>query len=163
MVASITNSINALLATSLSDARRTAALVDERQAEIGALNRVVNQTPVEQASDNANNQSRRQSQAFQRYVDERQPSLSDLARPRAELNPSDEVALFSLPPEVASYASVLSGSTLTNTVREEIISRAQQAAANDSASLRRQSYVANLYAQTGDITFSSDRVLNQAA
>lgn len=163
MVASTSSSINALFATSFSDVRKTSALVDQRLAEIGALNRAVSQTPVEQASDSTNNQSKRQSQAFQRFIDERQPSLNDLAKPRAELNPSDEVALFSLPPEVANFASALSGSALTNSEREEIISRAQQAAANDSASLRRQSYVANLYAQTGDITFSSDRVLNQAA
>lgn len=164
MVTTVTNTLNALFASSFSDVRRTNAALDQRQIDVNALNRVTAQTPVEQPSDSTSNLTRRQQQqSLLRFLDERQPRLNDFVRPRADLNPADEVALFSLPPEVASSASTLSGSTLTNLDREEIITRAQQNAANDAAALRRQSYVANLYAQTGDITFSSDRVLNQAA
>lgn len=168
MVSPVSNSLNALFAASFSDVTRTTALTNPNKTNaLDALKRIASDLPS-QAIQGTGQQSQQQGQnpSQERFYtgDERQPSLSDYLRPKPSLAPTDEVALFTIEPGEASFtpaqvpfASVQAKtpSYIAQTVEEEQV--------QDQTSRRRQSYVAQLYAQTGDIAFSSDSFVNYAA
>lgn len=168
MVSPVSNSLNSLFAASFSDVTRTTALTNPtKTTALDALKRIAPDVPS-QAIQGAGQQAQQQGQGTNQgrfgTSDERQPSLSDYLRPKPSLAPADEVALFTIEPgeaafvpQIAPFSAVQAKapSYLAQTVEEEQV--------QDQTSRRRQSYVAQLYAQTGDIAFSSDSVVNYAA
>lgn len=169
MVSSVTNSVNYLVAATFSDVARANAVGNPKAASaLDALKRITPELPGQQV-DQVGQQSQQGGRSGQQgrfgAFDERQPSLSDYVRPKLALAPSEEMALFATdlanqatpvaapiqPPQIQARQA----SFLEDTVAEEQV--------QEQASRRKQSYVANLYAQTGDIAFSGDRFVNQAA
>jgi hypothetical protein len=87
----------------------------------------------------------------------RESSFGDIARPKATLAPADELALFAENGELETAADEAYPVGLRDSGTPE--PTAQQY----NFQLRKPSYVAQLYAQTNDITFSTDTILKQAA
>lgn len=167
MVSSVTNNLNYLIGASFAEVTRTSALRSGKAAEaLDALKRI---TPdlagqqVEQAGNELQKDSRSNSGRFGTF-DDRQPSLSDYVRPKTSLSPSDEVALFAVDAATSTQGGLAQPQVRVQQASflKETEDQAQQQL-QDQTSRRKQSYVAQLYAQTGDITFSGDRFVNQAA
>lgn len=170
MVSSVTNNLNYLIGASFAEVTRTGALKSGKAAEaLDALKRITPDLAGQQVDQVGNElqQDSRSNQGRFGTFDDRQPSLSDYVRPKTSLSPSDEVALFAV--DASAPATSAQGGLAQPQVRvqqasflKEVEEQAQQQL-QDQTSRRKQSYVAQLYAQTGDITFSGDRFVNQAA
>jgi hypothetical protein len=146
MVSSITSGINALFA-SFSEIE---ALRAARAGQSGHTSKNTDSLAVTQDAP-----SRRNNGSFA-ALREREPSLANLGRPKATLSPVDELALFSENAADAPVEEYPVGLRESNAV--ETPSSAQY-----NLQLRKPSYIAQLYAQTNDITFSSDTLYRQAA
>ncbi len=166
MISSL-NSLNQLYAASFSDITRVNAVTPVKGNAAEALKRIAPELPgqiIEPASRDQQNQGRNQGR-FNPFGDDKQPSLGDFVRPKPTLAPSDEMALFALnEADSINIAAQVQQPTISLEKASYLAAtQAQQEQARDHLSQRKQSYVAQLYAQTGDITFSADSVVNQAA
>lgn len=156
MVSSVTNNLNSLFA-SFSDVGKVTA--PQAQAPVDPLQRVTG-APARETLDEARQRQQQQGrngQSGERFSlpDERQATLASFTRPRPLMAPSEEMAVFAQDesaPARPSAQEVLNNSAAS-----------AQLQVAPAAPQRRQSYVANLYAQANDVVFNGDRTLNQAA
>lgn len=155
MVSSVNNSLNSLFAT-FSDV--TKVTTPQAQAPIDPVKRVTG-TPEREALNEAGQrqQQGRNRQSTDRFSlpDERQATFASFTRPRPLMAPSEEMALFAQEPAKSTQAPPQEKAA--NSATEAQLPVAEK------TPQRRQSYVANLYAQANDVVFNSDRTLNQAA
>lgn len=161
MVSAINSGLNSLFA-SFSELNKVAP--NTLRPPVDNAKRIIPEQARETIDGYAQQQSRNKSQQSTRFTlpDERQPSFASFSRPQVALNPADEVALFSLQQAADTEAENASDALKLS---QELPSQATTLPPiqDNPQSRRRQSYVAQLYAQTNDIAFSGDKVLNQAA
>lgn len=162
MVSAITSGLNSLFA-SFSELNKVAP--NNLRPPVDNAKRITPEQARETIDGYAQQQQNRgKSQQSPRFnlPDDRQPSFASFSRPQVALNPADEVALFSLLQAADAEAEKpLDFLELSQELPPQGI--ALPSVQDNPQSRRRQSYVAQLYAQTNDIAFSSDKVLNQAA
>lgn len=168
MVSTVTNNLNYLAGTSFSEVGRTGAIKNGKPTEaLDALKRITPDLAGQQVEQVGNElqQDGRDSQGRFGTFDERQPSLSDYVRPKVALAPSDEVALFAVDGTAASEQDGVAQPQVQADQASFLKGKEDQAQQHlqDQISRRKQYYVAQLYAQTSDITFSGDSFVNQAA
>lgn len=164
MVSSVGNSLNSLFASSFSEVTRTTALTNPKSAAIDALKRIAPELPsqaVEAHGGQQQNEGKTGQQGRFGGFDDRQPSLSDYIKPKATISPADEAALFSIDP--ALFAQTIKEQPSRAPQASYLLQNASDERTQEQLSRRKQSYVAQLYAQASDITFSSDSFVNQAA
>lgn len=164
MVSSVTNSLNYLVSASFSDVGRAASVKGEKTTEaLEAIKRITPDIAGQQIGGKLP-QSESGSQGQFSVSDERQSSLSGYARAKISLGPADEAALFSVDAgSAAPDGATQSQAELQHSLFTEQVTEREQLQVQEQIARRKQSYVAQLYAQTGDITFSGDRFVNQAA
>ena len=168
MISPINSSLNAYLA-SFSELSRTSALhAQTRALPVEPTRRITPEQLREQPeiAQDVLSERGKQNQARFGLPDERRPSFADFTKPRALIAPSDEAQLFAAANEVVSEAIQISRITTESSRQADFAHMAhvqQEQATQSQLSLRRQSYVAQLYAQTNDITFSNDHVVDHAA
>lgn len=154
MVSSVNTNLNSLFA-SFSDVTKVTA--PQAQFPVDPVKRVTTTPEREALNEAAQRQQGRNRQAADRFglPEERQATFASFTRPRPVMAPAEEMALFAqaadAPVQVTAPQSPDRSAELT------------QPPAASPVVLRRQSYVANLYAQANDVVFSGDRSLNQAA
>jgi hypothetical protein len=164
MIAPVNNSLNGLLAA-FSDVNRTSSLTPQtRNIPIEQTRRIAPEQLRDRPEISEDVLSKQSRSGAGRYglPDERQPSLASFAKPKPLLAPSDEAQLFARAEDTVNAATQTKKSA-ERPIDSELAKLANLAQPQASIEQRRQSYVAQLYAQTNDITFSSDRILNQAA
>jgi hypothetical protein len=97
-------------------------------------------------------------------------SLSDISKPKANIGPSDEIALFAAPeeqPAAIDYQSELleytppkaNGAGITDITLENAKTQPDQL----SLAAQKQQRVANLYARNSDLVYNVDPVFSEAA
>lgn len=164
MVSSVTNSLNYLYAASFSEVPRTSALTPKNGLD--ALKRIQPELPGQVVDPTGRQpQQGRDQQGYGRFeaFDERQPNLADYVRPKPALSPADEMALFAVDMAAANNAPAIAAPPIRVQDASYVQETAQEERQQDRLAQRKQSYVAQLYAQTGDITFSSESLIRQAA
>lgn len=167
--------LNPYAQTTLQAAQQNRAPIDPLKAgatitarytleEDGALSlRDVN--VVDEAGDATSEQSQQQRQQTLAQQNRRNATFTDLIRPKATLNPADEVALFAAPangplqlaaPQTKQQPGDEPGIT-------DVIFDEATPADDVSLAAQKQQRVASLYARNADITFNVDPVYSQAA
>lgn len=133
------------------------------QFEVGKPARVTPTTPsiVQEAVEGLQNDLSKSGRSpnFQALL-ERESRFGDLTRPKASLAPSDELALFAENAQATVSTAPVEEYPVGLREGSEVSAEAQTY--NFQLS-RKPSYVAQLYAQMNDITFSNDTLYKQAA
>jgi len=165
MVSSIYSDLNTIFAASFSQVAKSTGVIP---AKTNALEQTRSATQAPRdvvdsiTQDEARNSRRNTPQRFS-LPDERQPTFASFNKPQIQLNSADEMQLFALEDTDAAPAQAGELPQVGSEALAGGFSSGQVSATTDQLSRRRQNYIAQLYARTNDIAFSSDRVLNQAA
>ncbi len=151
-----------------TDAFKTGTSITARYTvdEDGAL--ALRDVNINEPSDDSANGNRPR---FNAEEEDSRPSttLASLARPRAVMNPSDEVALFAgYGGELASQPAGASGSNVQDAVFEELDADGNSLEqptdkAPTTVAAQKQTQVANLYARNADVIYNVDPIMSDAA
>jgi hypothetical protein len=166
--------MNYLFTASFSDVSGVAPYGKPKPAIFPPVAPIAGDESKSESSQGLNSRTTSQEQPTERKVadkqmqtGERPARFNDYTRPRPSLSPADEATLFaedasneqdanlsfSFTQAASGYTAFSQSAKQPDTERQSLNNLAK----------RKQSYVAQLYAQIGDITFSSDNIVNQAA
>lgn len=197
-MASISTSLNSLLATNFSNFGRigqgvnrtfnaTQPPIDELRQQLGGLKEGTTISARYDYRVGANGQlvqtgstikvgeeeQRRQQQQAYTQADERQQTFADLAKPRADLSPSDELALFASEDAPEGNQGLVPAVLLKNGAEDEdgtaidveLITPGTQEPTGNASTLdaQRQQRVSALYARNHDIQFTVNAAITLAA